>query len=329
MARSVPSIRGDALLFATALIWGFAFVAQRVGMDHVGPFAFNAARYLVGAVSLLPVLLLLRKKGATKGGAKKGTEENEPSARAMADGSPPATRKTAAFLPPLLAGACMFMGATLQQVGLVTTTAGNAAFITSLYVVLVPFIGSLFGKRVGAFDWLASLVAVAGLWLITIRVGFTVSPGDLLELIGAFFWALHIIVIGRFANHYDPIKLSIGQFTIAGVLSLLISLVTEKNGLVGLSETVVPVLYGGVASCGVAFTLQIFGQRTARASHASIILALEGLFGAIGGILILGEPATARILAGGGLMIVAAVLPQVLAIVGTKADSPKPESPSA
>jgi drug/metabolite transporter (DMT)-like permease len=207
----------------------------------------------------------------------------------------------------------MFLGSSLQQVGLVTTTAGNAAFITSLYVIIVPFLGHFFlSRKVGAVDWLASLVAVAGLWLITMRgPSFSMSGGDLLVLACAFFWALHIIVIGRFAAHYDPIRLSFGQFLVSGLLSLLVSLFTETTTLEGLRGALVPLLYGGVASCGVAFTLQIFGQRKTKASHASIILALEGLFGALGGILILGEPATARILAGGGLMILATMLPQL------------------
>lgn len=293
---------GDTLLFITALIWGFAFVAQRVGMDHVGPYAFNAARYLLGALSLLPLLFF----------QPKGLRESPSSREGESSGA--SKRRLGSLLPPLAAGACMFLGATFQQVGLVTTTAGNAAFITSLYVVLVPIIGSVFGKKAGFIDWTASLIAIVGLWFITVREGFVIAPGDLLVLFGAFFWALHILVIGRFSTRYDPIKLSIGQFTVAGILSLFISLATEKTSVSGLSASLVPILYGGVASCGVAFTLQIFGQRRARPSHASIILALEGLFGAIGGILLLGEPATFGILLGGALMIFAAILPQVAAL---------------
>ncbi|MEI6876975.1 MAG: DMT family transporter, partial [Spirochaetota bacterium] len=265
---------GDILLFVTALLWGFAFVAQRAGMESVGPFAFNAARYLVGSIALLPLLVYLRKKGARV--------VYSPSAAAPIAGG----AWTRGIFPPLIAGVCMFVGASLQQVGMVTTTAGNAAFITSLYVVLVPLLGMLFGRRPSVLDWVASLVAVVGLWFITMHAGFAIAPGDLLELIGAFFWALHILIIGRFASDYDPIKLSIGQFTVAGFLSFLVSLATERTSLAGLSASLVPILYGGVISCGIAFTLQIFGQRRAKPSHASIILALEGLFGAIGGILL-------------------------------------------
>jgi drug/metabolite transporter (DMT)-like permease len=196
-------------------------------------------------------------------------------------------------------------------VGLVTTTAGNAAFVTSLYVVLVPLIGALFGRRVGLRASLASLVAVVGLYFITIRAGFIISPGDLLELGGAFFWALHILVIGRFASSYDPIRLSIGQFLVAGLLSLAISLAIEPVSFDDMGKALVPILYGGIGSCGVAFTLQIIAQRSAKPSHASIILALEGLFGALGGIILIGEPATPCLALGGTLMVGAAVLSQL------------------
>jgi drug/metabolite transporter (DMT)-like permease len=295
---------GDALLFLTSIIWGFAFVAQRVGMESLGPFAFNGVRYLIGAVSLLPLLFLLPGKPA-------GTSHDaEPSAFTGHVAKKGGTFARV-YLPPLLAGGAMFFGSSFQQVGIVTTTAGNAAFITSLYVVIVPFLGSIFGKKVAGIDWMASLVAVGGLWLITMTHGLSMSGGDFLVLVCAFFWALHIIVIGRFASTYDPIRLAMGQFAIAGLLSLVVSLFTEKTDIAGIRSALLPLLYGGVCSCGVAFTLQIFGQRRAKASHASIILALEGLFGAVGGILLLGEPATIRLLAGGALMILATMLPQL------------------
>ena len=297
MADKIESIEGDSLLFATAAIWGFAFVAQRVGMQHVGPFTFNGVRYLVGAISLVPLFALRRA----------ATRAIPPSRPEGAGGSPFAEK----FAPPLLAGACMFLGSSLQQVGLVSTTAENAAFITSLYVVIVPFLAAVFGRKVLRIDWAASLIAVAGLWLITMRRGASIAPGDAFVMASAFFWALHIIVIGRFASTYDPIALSIGQFTISGLLSLMIAIPFERITFGGIRDALWPLLYGGLASCGVAFTLQILGQRRSKPSHASIILSLEGLFGAIGGIILLGEPATVRILAGGALMIVAATLPHV------------------
>ena len=295
-------LEGDALLFVTAMIWGFAFVAQRIGMESLGPFTFNGVRYLIGAISLVPLFLFRRAKARPKA----------PSAIPVLGSSSFARN----FGPPLLAGGAMFFGSSLQQVGIVSTTASNAAFITSLYVVLVPFLAAIFGKKVHGIDWAASLVAVAGLWLITMQHGLSIAPGDAFVLACAFFWALHIIVIGRFASTYDPIALAIGQFAISGILSLAIAIALEGINFKGIRAALIPLLYGGLGSSGIAFTLQIFGQRKAKASHASIIMSLEGLFGAIGGILMLGEPATSRIVAGGSLMILATMLPQISDIAG-------------
>lgn len=313
MNAALAFFEGDALLFVTAAIWGFAFVAQRVGMDFVGPFTFNGVRYLIGAVSLLPLFLWRRAHRTTGRGA-------DPAAMSalVSESAPSSSRFSRGIYPPLLAGTVMFLGSSLQQVGLVSTTAGNAAFITSLYVVLVPFLAAIFGKKVHGVDWTASLVAVAGLWFITVRQGLAIAPGDAFVLACAFFWALHIIVIGRFATSYDPIALAMGQFAVSGILSLIVAIPLEKIDVAGLRAALVPLLYGGIASCGVAFTLQIFGQRKAKPSHASIIMSLEGLFGAIGGILLLGEPATSRILIGGGLMIIATMLPQIAGAIAAR-----------
>jgi drug/metabolite transporter (DMT)-like permease len=215
------------------------------------------------------------------------------------------------MLPYILTGSALFLGASLQQVGLVTTTAGNAAFVTSLYVVIVPMLGALFGRKAKAKDYFAALVAVAGLYIITIGEGFSISPGDLFVLAGSVFWALHILVISRFASEVDPIELSAGQFAACGVLSLIAALVFEPQPFQGILSAAIPLLYGGIFSCGVAFTLQIVAQRHAPPAHASIILAMEGLFGALGGVLILSEPATARLFLGGALMLAAAIFSQI------------------
>ncbi len=298
MQNQAGAFRAELLLLLTAVIWGFAFVAQRVGMGSIGPFAFNAARYLVGAASLIP-LLLIRRGGAA-------SREKDLSAPGWKRG----------FGYPLLAGTVLFLGASLQQIGLVTTTAGNAAFITTLYVVLVPLIGIFMGKRIGARGWLAALLAVGGLYLISVGGRLSISRGDLFELVGAIFWALHIIVIGRLAPKTDPIKLSAGQFIVCAALSFGASFVFDPpfpggSWLSSLGGAAIPILYGGLLSCGIAYTLQIVAQRTARPSHASIILSLECLFGAIGGILILGEPLTWKLAAGGSLMLAGAILSQL------------------
>jgi drug/metabolite transporter (DMT)-like permease len=207
----------------------------------------------------------------------------------------------------------MFIGASLQQVGIVTTTAGNAAFITSLYVVIVPLIATLFGRKTSLKDYIAALIAVFGLYIITVGFGsgFSVAPGDLLVLAGSLFWAIHILVIARFAATVDPVELSAGQFAVCGFFSLIAALIFEPTPFAGTFGALVPLLYGGLFSCGVAFTLQIVAQRRAPPAHASILLAMEGLFGAIGGVLLLGESASLRIFAGGALMLGAAILSQL------------------
>ncbi len=291
----------DFLLLLTAAIWGFAFVAQRVGMEDIGPFAFNAVRYAIGALILLP-LIRHRKR--------KSKESVQPS---LAGATNTKTGLWARILPFLVAGGAMFIGASLQQLGIVTTTAGNAAFITSLYVVIVPLIATLFGRKTSLKDYIAALIAVFGLYIITVGFGsgFSIAPGDLLVLAGSLFWAIHILVIAKFAATVDPVELSAGQFAVCGLLSFIAAILFEPTPFAGTFKALVPLLYGGLFSCGVAFTLQIVAQRRAPPAHASILLAMEGLFGAIGGVLLLGESASLRLFAGGALMLGAAILSQL------------------
>jgi len=294
MKSSISVLYSDSLLLLTAAIWGFAFVAQRVGMDDLGPFAFNAVRYAIGALVLLPLIRHRRRARISLARFSSGANSREQG-----------------LLPFLLAGGAMFIGASFQQVGIVTTTAGNAAFVTSLYVVIIPLIGTLFGRKTGPKDYLAAIVSVIGLYIITIGGGFTMAPGDLLVLAGSFFWALHILVIGRFAASVDPVELSAGQFAVCGLLSFVASLIFEPKPYEGVFSAAIPILYGGLLSCGVAFTLQIIAQRTSPPAHASIILAMEGLFGAIGGVILLKEPASLRFFTGGALMLAAAIFSQL------------------
>ena len=309
----------DLLLLLTAAIWGFAFVAQRLGMENIGPYAFNAVRYAIGALILIPLIIYRKKnrlitdQAVSSGGAV--SYDGVSLAGGAATPSPKTAlgRFTVKILPFILAGSAMFIGASLQQLGIVTTTAGNAAFITSLYVVLVPLLATLFGRKTSLKDYIAALVAVLGLYIITVGFGskFSISPGDFLVLIGSLFWAVHILVIGKFAASVDPVELSAGQFAVCGVLSFIAALIFEPQPFQGVLAALIPILYGGLFSCGVAFTLQIVAQRRAPPAHASIILAMEGLFGALGGVLLLGEPATLRLFAGGALMLGAAILSQL------------------
>lgn len=278
------SIKADILLLLTATIWGFAFVAQRVGMDFVGPFTFNAVRFALGSCSLLPLILLLRKR--------------QPETRHPATG----TGKMVLF-GGLLAGGALFSGASLQQVGLVYTTAGKAGFITGLYVVIVPLLGLFWRQRPRLGTWLGAILAALGLYFLSITKEFHISFGDLLVLIGALFWSAHVLLIGWLAPRIDSLKLAAAQFAVCSLLSFLTALAIETMSITSILQAAVPILYGGIGSVGIAYTLQIIAQRDAHPAHSAIILSLEGLFAAIGGWLLLGEILSLRGLFGCALML--------------------------
>lgn len=289
------TIKSDGMLLLVAAIWGFAFVAQRSGMAVIGPFAFSAARFALGTLSLLPFLILQRFRT---------TEKDASTARVHLS-------LRGRVLWSVAAGAILFIAASLQQVGLVKTTAGNAGFITCLYVVVVPMVGFFLGKTTGMRIWIGAVLALIGLYILSIGAGFTLAPGDLLELIGAFFWAGHILVIGHIGSRMDTLELSVGQFATCALLSFIAALLYEPHPFVGLVPAAIPILYGGILSTCVAYTLQIIAQRTAHPAHASIIFSMEALFAAIGGVLILHELVTTRLVVGGLLMFAGMICSQL------------------
>jgi drug/metabolite transporter (DMT)-like permease len=291
------TLKSDALLMLTATIWGFAFVAQRVGMEHVGPFAFNGVRFALGSLSLVPLVLLKRKNPSP-----------------VAALVPPAGPKTV-FWGGVLAGLALFMGASLQQVGLVYTTAGNAGFITGLYVVLVPILGLFWKQRPDLGTWIGAVLAAAGLYLLSVTAAFKISFGDLLVLVGAFFWAVHVLIIGWLSPRIESILLACIQFAVCSLLSLITAAALETTTFQGLTGAALPILYGGLLSVGVAYTLQVVAQRDARPAHAAIILSLESVFAALGGWLLLGELLSVRGLTGCGLMMAGMLLSQLHAFV--------------
>jgi drug/metabolite transporter (DMT)-like permease len=283
--RAGPRAVNDSLLLLTAAIWGFAFVAQRAGMERLGPFAFNALRFALGTLALVPPILARRSAGV---------------------------RGPAGLLRAgLPVGIALFAGASLQQIGLVSTTAGKAGFITGLYVVLVPLLGLLRSQRPGALRWVAVLVALLGLYLLSVTERASIEPGDLLVLAGAFFWALHVQLVGHAAARTDPIELAATQFGICAASSALVSLAAERTSVAAVRGTAVPLLYAGLLSVGVAYTLQVIAQRRAHPTHAAILLSLEGAFAALGGALLLGERLAPRELAGCALMFAAMLLSQI------------------
>ena len=287
------TLKADILLLTAAIIWGTAFVAQRVGMDHVGPFTYNGFRFALGALSLLPLLYILRGQPAAS--------ENilAPAGRGLF------------ILGSLLTGLVLFAGASLQQVGLVYTTAGKAGFITGLYVIIVPLLGLFWRQRPAAGTWLGAILAALGLYFLSVTERFTIEFGDLLNLIGAFFWAAHVLIIAWLSPRIQPIRLAFWQFIACSLLSLLTAFVIEEINWVGIRGAAIPILYGGLVSVGVAYTLQVVAQRDAHPAHAAILLSMECPFAALGGWLILSEILGFRGLLGSGLMLAGMLISQL------------------
>ena len=273
--------RSDALLLLAAVIWGFAFVAQRVGMDHVGPFLFNAIRFALGALVIFPLMMI-------------SGEGNAALRKALPGG--------------LLVGLVLFLGASLQQMGIVYTTAGKAGFITGLYVVIVPLLGLMWKQNPGTGGWVGALLAVAGLFLLSVHDGWRFAPGDSLVLLGAFFWACHVLIIGRLTQRAAPVPIAFVQFVVCSFLSSGVAFFRETATVDRIAEAAVPILYGGLISVGIAYTLQIVAQKKAAPAHAALILSLETVFAAIGGWLILSETLSIRGITGCVLILTGILL---------------------
>jgi len=299
--------RANLLLLTAAAIWGFAFVAQRVGMRHLDPFTFNAARFVLGAVVLLPLLPLSGRRPA---------------------GTPLAGRMET-VRAGVLTGLVLFSAATLQQYGMISTTAGKAGFITSLYVVFVPLLGLALGQRVSRFAWTGVSLAAIGLYLLSAQGLMDIAPGDGLVLLCAVFWAVHVQMVGALAQRVPAIRLAIGQFTTAAVLSIIGALIFDTPSWTAMQAAAMPLIYAGVFSVGIAFTLQVAGQKSAKPTAAAIILSFESVFAAIGGGLLLGERLGLRALAGCVLILGGCVVAQLGPSAAPPAPAVAPTSPPA
>ncbi|RPJ78519.1 MAG: DMT family transporter [Deltaproteobacteria bacterium] len=286
-------IKSDALLLLTAVIWGFAFVAQRIGMDHVGPFTFNGIRFALGGLSLTPFIIYHKRHEPFP------DKKKRPGAALLF------------FLGSTLAGIFLFAGASLQQVGIVYTTAGNAGFITGLYVVIVPVMGLLWKQRAGAGTWIGAFLAAIGLYFLSVTQELTIGKGDFLVLISAFIWASHVLIIGWLSPKTDSIQLAAFQFAVCSVLSLCTAVVFETIVFANVMKAAIPILYGGLMSVGVAYTLQVVAQKDAHPAHASILLSLETVFAAIGGWIVLNEILSIRGLFGCCLMMAGMLISQL------------------
>lgn len=286
---NTKKIKSTILLFLTAIIWGFAFVAQRVGAEYVGAFTFNGIRFLLGTMSLIPVILIFEKEKFNKEKFKK------------------------TLVSGLLAGVVLFVASTLQQFGVeITGSAGKAGFLTGLYIVLVPLIRFVMGKKTSILTFFGAIFAVVGLFFLCMtgdEISFGI--GDVVLIIGAFFWAGHILVVDKFVNDISPLKFSMTQFFVCGFLSIIFAFFTEDIELSAIWSAGIPILYGGFMSVGIAYTCQILGQKDADPTFASIVFSTESVFSAIGGAIILHEIMSGRGYLGCVLIFIGIVLSQL------------------
>lgn len=284
--------RSDALMLLTALIWGSTFVAQSVAMDHVGPFLYTGLRFTLGALAILPLVLLASPQGKS------------------------AERR---FSKPMLLGSLclglmLTLGINLQQVGLMFTTVTNAGFITGLYVILVPIFGLFIGMRTGLGTWGGALLALVGMLLLSVNADYSVAPGDWLQLTGAACWAIHVLLVGALASRYDPVRVAFVQFVVCAAVSLSLALIFEPIRWAGIVLAGPAILYGGLLAVGVGFTLQVVAQKNAIASHAAVILSLEAVFAALTGWLFLSETLSLRGFIGCCLMLAGMLIAQLVPI---------------
>lgn len=284
-------VRANLLLLLCAAIWGFAFVAQAVGA-HIGAFTFTATRFAMGALVLLPLIAWFdRRRGAGR-----------------ADG---VRRWRTVVVPGLVCGALLFGGSALQQLGIEGTTAGNAAFVTGLYVVAVPVVSVLFGRRPHLAIWVGAVLALVGLYLLTVTADARVNPGDPTVLAGTAFWTAHILALAHYSPRVDALRLSVAQFAATAVYATVAALALDPAPFRGVPDALGALLYAGVVSVGIAFTLQVVAQADAIPSHASMIMSLESMFGALGGALLLGEQMSSRALVGAALMMAGILVAQL------------------
>lgn len=274
-------------MLGAAFIWGFAFVAQRQGMVFVGPLTFNGIRFLLGALVLIPTFWLLRPA------------------------IPSGFHLRPYLFASIMAGIALFVASTFQQLGMMYTTAGNGGFITSLYIIFVPVFGIFRKQPSSRLIWLGAGIAFTGLYLLSIDSNFQMQTGDILVFISAVFWAMHLIILSYLSPMHDFRLLAFGQFLFTGILSLILAFILETPQTESIGAAMMPILYAGVISVGIGFTLQVLGQKHARADHSALILSLEAVFAAIGGWLILDESMDSKGLIGCALMLTGVIISQL------------------
>ncbi|MEI6347496.1 MAG: DMT family transporter [Bacteroidota bacterium] len=285
----------NLLLLLTAIIWGFAFVAQRVGMEYIGPFTFNAIRFAIGGLSLFPIIYYFKYRNKSQ----------------TSNTTPLTSNNWQKRYGGLILGSVLFIAASMQQVGLQYTTAGKSGFITGLYVVFVAILGLFFRQKTTLFLWIAVFLSTAGMYLLSVADLKTISIGDLITFFSAILWAVHVLLTGYLSPKMNAIKLAQYQFFVCSILSLVVALFIEDIIFSKILLASTPILYGGLLSVGIAYTLQVVVQKTAHPTSAAIILSLESLFAVIGGWLFLNETLSLNAMIGCGLMLSGMIVAQI------------------
>jgi drug/metabolite transporter (DMT)-like permease len=295
-------MRSSLLLFLTAAIWGVAFVAQSVGMDYVGPFTFNSVRSMIGGLVLIPCIFLLNRWNPKEEKNIENLEKREQNAK---------EEKRTLLKGGILCGIFLFAASNCQQIGILYTSVGKAGFITACYIVLVPILGMFLGKKTRMTIWLSVVLAVIGLYFLCMTESLSLGKGDLLILLCALLFACHILVIDYFAPKVDGVKMSCIQFLVCGILSAVPMCLMEHPSLSALFLAKGPILYAGVLSCAVAYTLQIIGQKNMNPTVASLILSLESCISVLSGWVILHQKLSGRELFGCAIMFAAILIAQL------------------
>lgn len=297
-------IKRLTLLFIAAVIWGVAFVAQSRGMDYVGGFTFNCLRSMLGGLVLIPLIYVINNIRKNKENA------NNVNANHVNANNVNGDRKTL-ITGGVSCGILLCLASNLQQFGIKYTTVGKAGFITAMYIVIVPIMGIFIKKKAGKFVWIGVALAVAGLYLLCINEDFYIGKGDMLVLGCAVIFSVHILCVDYFSPLVDGVKLSCIQFFTCGILSGIPMLIFEKISIPSIAACSIPILYAGIMSCGVAYTLQIIGQKNVNPTVASMVLSLESVVSVVAGWLILGQNMSGRELFGCVVMFAAIVLAQL------------------
>lgn len=287
-------IKSSLILLLTATIWGVAFVAQSVGMEYIGPFTFNAIRCVLGGLVLIPVILVLKKKKET--GAENQEKED----------------KKTLWTGGIACGVILCIASNLQQFGIMEASVGKSGFFTALYIVMIPVIGIFIGKRPGIKLWFCVALAVVGMYLLCMKDGsFTIERADIMLLLCALAFSFHILVVDYFSPKVGGVKMSCIQFFVCGVLSAVGMLFTETPDISNIQAAWLPLLYAGLLSCGVGYTLQIVGQKGINPVIASLIMSLESVISVLAGWVILGQVLSPKEILGCVLMFVAIIITQI------------------